>query len=93
MATKKSSGSRKSKEEKSTPELIPAVPPPDNPLLRSMEFDADHDYQSKQMAEKRLEAIRQTREMPASDEESPSPTTTSTEQPASPTQPDSKDTD
>jgi hypothetical protein len=75
MATKKKSGTRKSKEkeEAQTP-LVPAVPPPDNPLLRFTEFDADREFHSKEMAEKRLEAIRQTQEMPTSDEEPPTPT-------------------
>jgi hypothetical protein len=49
---------------------IPAVPPPDDPLRRATESDPDGEYQSGEMAEKRLEAIRKTREMPTSDEES-----------------------
>jgi hypothetical protein len=47
---------------------IPAVPPPDDPLRRSTEFDPDREYSSREMAEKRLEAIRKTREMPTADE-------------------------
>jgi hypothetical protein len=35
-----------------------------------MEFDPDREYKSREMAEKRLEAIRITREMPTSEEES-----------------------
>lgn len=54
-----------------------------------MEFDADREYHSKEMAEKRLEAIKQTREMPTSEEESSTPQ----EQNISPTQSDSKDDD
>lgn len=49
---------------------IPAVPPPDDPLRRSKEFDPDREYSSREMAEKRLEAIRKTREMPIADEDS-----------------------
>jgi hypothetical protein len=92
MATKKDPTPHKPKTKKAVPPppLIPAVPPPDNPLLRSTEFDADREYHSKEMAEKRLDAIRQTRNMPTSEEEPP---TTSPEQNASPTQSDSKDDD
>ena len=87
MATKKRSTRQKPKTEEAAPPQIPAVPPPDNPLLRSMEFDADREFHSKEMAEKRLEAIRQTRQMPTSEEESPA----EPEQTASPTQSDSQD--
>jgi hypothetical protein len=52
------------------PAQLPALPPPDNPLRRSMEFDPDREYKSREMAEKRLEAIRKTREMPTAAEES-----------------------
>ena len=84
MATKKRSGARKSKAKKDAPaKLVPAVPPPDDPLERFTEFDANREYNSEEMAEKRLEAIRHTREMPSSETEE-SPTTeeeTSTTQP------------
>jgi hypothetical protein len=90
MAKKKGSTPRKPQNKKDTPMLLPAVPPPDDPLLRSTEFDAHHEYHSKEMAEKRLEALRYTREMPTSDE-APPPTTEETPQttedpPASPEQ-------
>lgn len=62
----------------------PAVPPPDDPLRRAMEFDPDREYKSREMAEKRLEAIRRTREMPTSEEES-----SASEQTASKTESDS----
>ncbi|MDX6530255.1 MAG: hypothetical protein QOH41_2545 [Blastocatellia bacterium] len=48
---------------------IPAVPPPDDPLRRAEEFDPDREFKSREMAEKRLEAIRKTREMPTANEE------------------------
>ncbi len=47
----------------------PAVPPPDDPLRRAQEFDPDREQKSREMAEKRLEAIRKTRRMPTSNEE------------------------
>ena len=50
---------------------MPALPPPDDPLRRAAEADSE-EYDSKLMAEKRLEAIRKTREMPTADEESTS---------------------
>jgi hypothetical protein len=53
---------------KSQPQT-PALPPPDNPLRRANEFDADREFKSREMAEKRLEAIKKTREMPTSDNE------------------------
>lgn len=91
MATKKKSGNRKSKEKEIAPTpLVPAVPPPDNPLLRFTEFDADREFHSKEMAEKRLEAIRQTQEMPTSEEEPP---TLTPEQTTPTAQPDSTDED
>jgi hypothetical protein len=48
---------------------IPAVPPPDDPLRRAEEFDPDREFKSREMAEKRLEAIKKTREMPTANEE------------------------
>ncbi len=97
MATKKSGArKRKSKEqEKPAPApLVPAVPPPDNPLLRFTEFDADREFHSKEMAEKRLEAIRHTQAMPTSEEEEASTTTdTAPEQTTSTTRSDSTDED
>ncbi|MBD0373927.1 MAG: hypothetical protein ICV60_24165 [Pyrinomonadaceae bacterium] len=96
MATKKSSGARKAKAKKTkkppTP-LVPAVPPPDNPLLRFTEFDADREFHSKEMAEKRLEAFRHTQQMPTSEEEDSAATQTAPEQTTCTTQPDSKDED
>ena len=47
----------------------PAVPPPDDPLRRSQEFDPDREQKSREMAEKRLEAIRKTKQMPTANEE------------------------
>jgi hypothetical protein len=49
--------------------LTPAVPPADDPLRRAQGFDPDREYKSREMAEKRLEAIRKTREMPTANEE------------------------
>ncbi|MDX6574630.1 MAG: hypothetical protein QOE96_583 [Blastocatellia bacterium] len=48
---------------------MPAVPPPDDPLRRAEEFDPDREFKSREMAEKRLDAIRKTREMPTANEE------------------------
>lgn len=63
--------SKKSKEKAVVPPTqIPAVPPPDDPLRRAMEFYPDQEYKGREMAEKRLEAIRKTREMPTAAEES-----------------------
>jgi len=68
---------KKSKDD-STPEAdssnaaqaqTPAVPPPDDPLRRGQEFDPDREQKSRAMAEKRLEAIRKTRQMPTANEE------------------------
>lgn len=87
MAKKKSTASSKETTDDSISQpQIPAVPPPDDPLRRAMEFDPDREYKSREMAEKRLEAIRRTREMPTSEEES-SPT--EPEQAASKTESDS----
>ncbi|HEX8458588.1 MAG TPA: hypothetical protein VF656_14915 [Pyrinomonadaceae bacterium] len=89
MAKKKDADARKpkkSKTKKDEPQLPPAVPPADNPLLRFTEFDADRDFHSKEMAERRLEAIEQTRRMPTSEEESPADAPephTSSQQPGS----------
>ena len=71
MAKKKRTALAKETTDDSTSQpQIPAVPPPDDPLRRAMEFDPDREYKSREMAEKRLEAIRITREMPTSEEES-----------------------
>jgi hypothetical protein len=69
------------------------VPPPDNPLLRFTEFDADREFHSKEMAEKRLEAIRHTQAMPTSEEEASATTDTAPEQTTSTTRSDSTDED
>lgn len=47
----------------------PAVPPPDDPLRRAQEFDPDREQKSREMAEKRLAAIRKTRQMPTATDE------------------------
>jgi len=41
---------------------------PDDPLRRATEFDPDREYKSREMARKRLEAIRHTKEMPTSED-------------------------
>jgi hypothetical protein len=66
MTKKKRSATQKQQTQKAALPQIPAVPPPDDPMLRSTEFDSDREYHSKEMAEKRLEAIQ---DMPTSDEE------------------------
>jgi len=71
MAKKKKGSDEKTKKNSTPGPLLPAVPPPDDPLHRAMEFDPDREYKSKEMAEKRLEAIRKTQQMPKSSEESP----------------------
>jgi hypothetical protein len=74
MATKKKAAPQKPQKpttEKAAMPQEPALPPPDNPLLRSNEFDAERGLNSRQMALKRLEAIRQTQEMPTEEEEPP----------------------
>ncbi|HEX8501037.1 MAG TPA: hypothetical protein VF659_10660 [Pyrinomonadaceae bacterium] len=80
MATKKKAAPQKPpksrKPQKPTPDHSamprePALPPPDDPLRRSNEFDAGRGLDSREMALKRLEAIRQTQEMPTEDEEPP----------------------
>jgi hypothetical protein len=74
MANKKPSVSNKETTDDSTlPPQIPAVPPPDDPLRRAQEFEPDREFKSREMAEKRLAAIRRTREMPTSAEESSAP--------------------
>ncbi len=92
MATKKKSASQKPKQSKTKknapPRLMPAVPPPDNPLMRFNEFDADREFHSKEMAEKRLEAIEQTRQMPTGEED---PSADSSDQQGSPQQSHSED--
>jgi len=73
-----SSKHKNSEDENSTTEgsssdlETPAVPPPDDPMRRAVEFDPDRDSQSRELAEKRLEAIRKTHEMPTSSDESSS---------------------
>jgi hypothetical protein len=64
MPKKKSDSEKEEAEDSSSQQQIPAVPPPDDPMERSTEFDPDRDYKSREMAEKRLAAIRKTREMP-----------------------------
>ena len=49
---------------------MPALPPPDDPLRRSTEFDPDREYKTREMAQKRLAAIRKTRKMPTANDES-----------------------
>jgi hypothetical protein len=72
MAKKRSKPSTKATKDNSTSgPQIPAVPPPDDPLRRGTEFDPDREYKSREMANKRLEAIRRTKEMPKSSDESP----------------------
>lgn len=70
MTNKKSNPKEETAGDSSSQPQIPAVPPPDDPLRRSTEFDPDREYTSREMAEKRLEAIRKTREMPTADEDS-----------------------
>lgn len=89
MATRKSSGARKSKskEKKAAPTpFVPAVPPPDDPLRRFQSFDANHEFHSEEMAKKRLEAIRYTQQMPTSEEEPPTTEDESSSQTATPEQ-------
>ena len=76
MAKKRRSEKETADNSTSQPQM-PAVPPPDDPLRRSTEFDPDREYKSREMAEKRLEAIRRTREMPTDSSES-EPETTAT---------------
>jgi hypothetical protein len=54
---------------KASDSQMPAIPPPDDPLRRAQEFDPDREQKSREMAEKRLEAMRKTREMPTANEE------------------------
>lgn len=70
MAKKKKVSEQKKKNDSTPGPLLPAVPPPDDPLHRAMEFEPDREYKSREMAEKRLEAIRKTQQMPKSSEES-----------------------
>jgi hypothetical protein len=78
-AVSKKSPKGKSKTEKPQPgatltkPLKKAVPPPDNPLLRYQEFEASREFDSAELAKKRLEAIQQTRHMPVSDDSSETP--------------------
>lgn len=74
MATKKKAAPQEPQKpttEKSAMPQEPAWPPPDNPLLRSNKLEAGRGLNSRQMAMKRLEAIRQTQEMPTEEEEPP----------------------
>jgi hypothetical protein len=70
MAKKKRKPEKGTGDKDTSQPQIPAVPPPDDPLRRADEFDPDREYKSREMAEKRLEAIRRTREMPTSEQES-----------------------
>jgi hypothetical protein len=45
-----------------------AIPPPDNPLLRHDALGADQQIAAREQAQKRLEALKKTRQMPTSDE-------------------------
>jgi hypothetical protein len=71
MVTQKKTSKPKKTSKKSYPKGGPkkAVPPPDDPLRRAQEFDPDREQKSREMAEKRLEAIRQTKQMPTASEE------------------------
>ena len=71
MTKKKKVSEQETKDNSTAETLLPAVPPPDDPLHRAQEFDPDREYKSREMAEKRLEAIRKTQQMPKSSEESP----------------------
>ncbi len=72
MAQKKNPADRQA-EPAQTPvqPLQPAVPPPDNPRRRSEEFDADREFESKELAARRLKALRETLEMRCEDEDPP----------------------
>jgi hypothetical protein len=69
MAKKKKASGESTKDSSSLPPQLPAVPPPDDPLRRGTEFDPDREYKSREMANKRLEAIRKTQQMPKSTED------------------------
>jgi hypothetical protein len=71
MTKKKKVAEPKTKDNSTSEALRPAVPPPDDPLRRAQEFDPDREYKSREMAQKRLEAIKKTQQMPKSSEESP----------------------
>jgi hypothetical protein len=71
MTKKKKVSEKKTKDSSTSGALLPAVPPPDDPLHRAQEFDPDREYKSREMAQKRLEAIKKTQQMPKSSEESP----------------------
>jgi hypothetical protein len=65
---------KKTKESSTAPKSSSdAVPPPDDPLRRATEFEPDREFKSKEMARKRLEAIKHTREMPTAQNELPNP--------------------
>lgn len=70
MEKKKKASDETTKDSSSLPPQLPAVPPPDDPLRRGTEFDPDREYKSREMANKRLEAIRKTQQMPKSTEDS-----------------------
>ena len=69
MAKKKKASDETTKDTSSVQPQLPAVPPPDDPMRRGTEFDPDREYKSRQMANKRLEAIRKTQQMPKSNED------------------------
>ena len=71
MTKKKKVSQQETKDSRPSEGLFPAVPPPDDPLHRAQEFDPDREFKSREMAQKRLEAIRKTQQMPKSSEESP----------------------
>ena len=69
MSKEKQKGARKSSLAKppAKPQL-PAQPPPDDPLLRHEASEAEYPTTIKEMAEKRLAALKKTREMPSEEE-------------------------
>jgi hypothetical protein len=70
MTKNKRDESQETADNSSPQSPMPALPPPDDPLRRSTEFDPDREYKSREMAQKRLEAIRKTRRMPTANDES-----------------------
>jgi hypothetical protein len=69
MAKKKKASDETTKDSSSVQPQLPAVPPPDDPLRRGTEFDPDREYKSREVANKRLEAIQKTQKMPRSNED------------------------
>jgi hypothetical protein len=69
MTKNKPDESEETADNSSPQSQMPALPPPDDPLRRSTEFDPDREYKSREMAQKRLEAIRKTRRMPTANDE------------------------